>query len=126
VNAMSSSYQDLIVWQKTIELSEHIYKSTASFPKDELYGLVSQMRRASVSIASNIAEGQARLTTGEFRHFLGIARGSVLEVETQVLLSERLKMLDHKKVESLLRESNEIKRMLHGLSKSLERSTTRN
>jgi four helix bundle protein len=90
--------------------------------------LVSQLRRASVSVASNIAEGQGRLTPGEFRHFLGISRGSLLEVETQILVSERLGMLDHKTVEGMLQMSGEIKRMIYGLADSLvdSEATTRN
>jgi four helix bundle protein len=68
---MSHSYRDLLVWQKAMDLVEAIYRATSSFPREELYGLVSQMRRAAVSIVSNIAEGQGRLTPGEFRHFLG-------------------------------------------------------
>ena len=116
---MSSSYRDLIVWQKSMDLAELVYKATEAFPKQEQYGLVSQLRRASVSVASNIAEGQGRLTIGEFRHFLGLSRGSLLEVETQVLLSERLRMLRHDVVESILSLSGEIKRMLHGLAESL-------
>ena len=122
---MSSSYRDLLVWQKAMDLSEAIYQATRSFPKEERYGLVAQMRRASVSGASNISEGQGRLTTGEFRHFLGIARGSLLELETQVL---RLGMLIVSAVENFVSKSDEIKRMLHGLAESpSERaSSTRN
>ena len=104
---MSSSYRDLIVWQKAMDLTELMYGVTRNFPKEELCGLVSQLRRAAVSVASNIAEGQGRLTTGEFRHFLGLARGSLLEVETQVLLSERLRILDHATVEKVLVLSSE-------------------
>jgi four helix bundle protein len=84
------SYQDLVAWQKAMNLVEEIYKTTRNFPKDELYGLTSQLRRAAVSIPSNIAEGQGRLTPGEFRQFLGHARGSLLETETQVLMAGRL------------------------------------
>ncbi len=72
---MSSTYKDLIVWQKAIDLIEKIYRITSKFPKEELYGIVSQLRRAAVSIASNIAEGQGRISAGEFRQFIGYARG---------------------------------------------------
>jgi four helix bundle protein len=77
------SYQQLIAWQKAMDFAVEIYRATDAFPKQELYGIVSQMRRASVSIPSNIAEGQGRRSTGEFRQFLGHAYGSLLETETQ-------------------------------------------
>jgi len=83
-------FQDSIGWQKAMALIVEAYRATAKFPKEEMFGLTSQLRRASVSIASNIAEGQGRLTTGEFVHFLGMARGSCLEVQTQI---EAAKML---------------------------------
>jgi four helix bundle protein len=102
---MSSSYRDLVVW--AMDLTEEIYKATCNFPKKKLYGLVSQLRRASVSVASNIAEGQGRLRSGEFRHFLGVARGSLLQIETRVLLAERLRMLGRQTVESVLSRSGE-------------------
>ena len=76
------SYEDLIVWQKALDLAEEIYRATRQFPKDELYGLTSQMRRAAVSIASNIAEGHERNSRGEFLQFIGHARGSLAELET--------------------------------------------
>jgi four helix bundle protein len=76
---MARSYRQLLVWQKAKALSVHTYTATANFPRNETYGLTSQIRRAAVSVPSNIAEGQGRLTTGEFRHFLGQARGSLLE-----------------------------------------------
>jgi four helix bundle protein len=72
------SFRDLLVWQKSMDLAVNIYKLTQAFPREETYGLTSQLRRSAVSISSNIAEGQGRLTTGEFRHFLGVARGSTL------------------------------------------------
>lgn len=91
---MAQDFQDLTVWQRAMELSETIYCLTKSFPKDELYGLTSQLRRAGVSIASNIAEGRGRGTDGEFRQFLNIAQGSTYEVQTQLLLAERLRIGD--------------------------------
>ena len=84
------SFRESIAWQKAMSLAELVYRLTRDFPDGERYGLTSQLRRASVSIASNIAEGQGRLTTGEFAHFLGMARGSALEVETQLELASRL------------------------------------
>ena len=81
---MAQDARDLIVWQRAIELTVEIYKLTRSFPKEEMYGLTSQMRRASVSVASNIAEGRGQLNPAEFRQFLGIAQGSIFELKTQL------------------------------------------
>jgi len=116
------SYRELIAWQKAMDFAAEVYRITRGFPKDESYGVTSQLRRAAVSIPSNIAEGQGRQTTGEFRQFLGHARGSLLETETQILLSERLKYLDQKTTEALLEQSAELGRILNGLIGSLERS----
>lgn len=117
-------YQDLIVWQKAMELSKEIYRVTRSFPNDERFGLTSQLRRASVSIPSNIAEGQGRLTTGEFKQFLGTARGSVFEVETQIQLASELDYLSAQDTQSLLERTSEVSRMLNGLIRSLQTSTS--
>src|SRR5690348_8173052 len=87
---MGNSYRDLIVWQRAKALATSVYKETACFPRKELFGLVSQMRKAAVSVPSNIAEGQGRLTRGEFRHFLGQARGSLLELQTQAAIALEL------------------------------------
>jgi four helix bundle protein len=87
---MAQDYHDLIVWQKAIDLTVCVYKLSQSFPKNELYGLTSQMRRASVSVASNIAEGRGRLNPGEFRQFLGLAQGSLFELRTQLLVATKL------------------------------------
>ena len=108
-------YRDLLVWQKGMDLAEDVYKTTNAFPKSELYGLTSQMRRAAISIASNIAEGQGRNSTGEFIQFLGIAKGSVAEIETQFELACRLKMLNTQDALRLTNQANEIGRMLTGL-----------
>jgi four helix bundle protein len=83
---MGQSFKDLVVWQRAVQLSIEIYRLTASFPRSEQFGLVNQMRRASVSIASNIAEGYGRSTKGEYRQFLGHARGSNCELQTQLIL----------------------------------------
>src|SRR5271170_2423052 len=85
-----SSYRDLKVWQRAIELSIALYRFTADFPREELYGLSSQLRRAGVSIASNIAEGWGRSSSGEYKHFVGIARGSNFEVQTQIVIARSL------------------------------------
>ncbi len=98
---MGLSYQELIAWQKAMHLAEEIYAATLTFPRDELYGLTSQVRGAAISIPSNIAEGQGRLTPGEFRQFLGHVRGSLLETETQILMSGRLRYLSQEQVDHL-------------------------
>ncbi len=91
---VSRSYRDLKVWQRAIDLSIEIYKLKRSFPKDELYGLVSQMRRASVSVPSNIADGQGRQSLGDFKRFINIAIGSLAELHTQLLIACRLAYID--------------------------------
>jgi four helix bundle protein len=116
------SYRDLIAWQKSIDLVAEIYRCTQSFPKAETYGLISQLRRAAVSVPSNIAEGHARLTTGEFRQFLGHALGSLTEIETQVLIAERLGYLDATESKRLFVRTNEIGKIVRGLIQSLSRN----
>lgn len=91
---MGKSYKDLVVWQKAMKLVTDVYAATKKFPKDEAFGLSSQARRAAVSIPSNIAEGQARLSEKEFRYFLGNARGSLMELETQIQVAENLGYLE--------------------------------
>jgi four helix bundle protein len=91
---LAQAFQDLTVWQRAMEMSVSIYALTKTFPKDETYGLTSQLRRASVSVASIIAEGRGRMTEGEFRQFLGIAQGSTYEVQTQLLVARQLKIGD--------------------------------
>lgn len=121
---MASTYKDLIVWQKSIDLIEKVYRITAKFAKEEIYGLVSQLRRAAVSIASNIAEGQGRTSRGEFRQFIGHARGSTLEVETQLLISVRLGFATDQAARAAFKDCDDIKRKLHGLAASLDRDAT--
>ena len=106
------SYQELIVWQKAMDLAEFVYKSTVSFPKEETYGIVSQMRRSAISIASNIAEGRSRNTKGEYLQFLGIAKGSLSELETQVLLSLRLGYLNDNSTQNILAICLEIGKLI--------------
>jgi four helix bundle protein len=101
-------------------LAEEVYHLTRAFPKEELYGLVSQMRRAAVSVPSNIAEGQGRLHPAEFRQFLGLARGSLLELETQAELAMRLNLLEKPQHEELDQQSREVLRMLNSLISKLE------
>ncbi len=87
---MAESFRDLHVWKRAIQMTVTVYRLTATFPRDEQFGLTSQLRRASVSVASNIAEGYGRNSRGEYKHFLGMARGSNSEVETQLVISEEL------------------------------------
>ena len=114
-------YRQLEVWQFSMELAERCYLATKNFPKEELFGLVSQIRRAAVSIPANIAEGQGREHTREFLNFLSIARGSLMEVETHLLLSHRVGLLEQVELEPLLALTDRISRMLSGLRKALEK-----
>ena len=119
MNAPVKAYTDLIAWQKAIALVTEIYRITRSFPKDEIYGLTAQLRRAAVSIPSNIAEGQGRLTSGEFKHFLGNARGSLFEVQSQIHVARNLDYLPADDANRLLEQSNEVGRIINGLLRSL-------
>src|SRR5437667_9229628 len=116
-----SSYRDLIAWQRAMDLVEILYASTRVWPKDEVHGLTSQVRRAVVSIPSNIAEGQGRASTKEFLHHLSIARGSLLELETQALVAQRLGYLQSEVAERLLISAAEVSRLISGLARSLPR-----
>ena len=116
---MSHSYKDLIVWQKATGLAVRIYHVTDCFPRKEIYNLTSQLRRAAVSVASNIAEGQGRLTRGEFLHFLGQSRGSLLELQTQLVISVELKYLSKEQLQELELRTSEVLRLLNGLIESL-------
>ncbi len=112
-------YQELIVWQRGMEVVKEVYGITASFPAEEKFGLISQIRRAAVSVPSNIAEGQGRLTKGEFKQFLGYARGSVFELETQLLLAGELHYATHENLTKILGLTSEVSKMLNALIKSL-------
>ena len=116
---MIQSYQDLIVWQKAMDYVVLCYKLTQSFPKEELYGLTSQLRRSAVSIPSNIAEGYGRRTRGEYVQFLGIARGSLKESETQIILSFRLEYITNEKMTEALLLAKEVGILLNSLIRSL-------
>jgi four helix bundle protein len=116
---VARSYRELVVWQKAKSLAVQIYGTTSSFPKTETYGLVSQIRRAAVSVVSNIAEGQGRLTSGEFRHFLGQARGSLLEAETQLAIAADLGFVENPVLISLERESYQVLGLINRLIDSL-------
>jgi four helix bundle protein len=116
----------LIVWQKTIVLVEEVYRATNSFPKTEIYALTNQIRRAAVSIPSNIAEGQGRSSTREFLHFLSVAQGSLMELETQIIIAQQLGYLEKSQEACLLDHSAEVSRMLSGLRSSLNKKLTTN
>ncbi|MBC8478748.1 four helix bundle protein [bacterium] len=115
-----ASYQDLEVWKKSIDWVEQIYLASKNFPSEEKFGLTSQLRRAAVSAPSNIAEGAARRGTGEFLQFLSVASGSLAEAETQLILAQRLKILQTSTADSLLSEAEIISKMLGGLKRSLQ------
>jgi four helix bundle protein len=115
----AASYKDLIVWQKSIVLVKSIYKLTQTFPSEEKYGLMSQMRRAAVSIPSNISEGQARRTTPDFIRFISNAEGSDAELDTQIILAVELGFCSEKEVEGCFSVLDGIKRMLNALRRSL-------
>lgn len=123
--ARPKNYQDLIAWQKVMALARSIYKYTESMPKSEAYGLSDQMRRAAVSVVSNIAEGHGRLTDLQFRHFLGNARGSLFELRTQVELATDLEYFDKETGERLMEQSAEMGRILNGLLRSLSTAATK-
>lgn len=113
------SYRDLVVWQKSIELAKQLYRLTAKFPGDEKFGLISQMRRAAVSVPSNIAEGQARNTTGEFVQFISHAEGSAAELDTQLHLSVELGFASATDAAPIATLLDEIRRMLNALRRRL-------
>ncbi len=115
-----SSFRELKVWQLGIELAEKVYRLTADFPKSEFYGLSNQMRRAAVSIPSNIAEGQGRDSTREFLHFLAIAFGSICELEIQLILAHRLNYLSDPDLQSILTILTATSKTTRGLQKSLK------
>jgi four helix bundle protein len=113
------SYRDLVVWQKGIELAKMIYPLSARFPADERFGLTSQIRRASISVPSNVAEGQARHTTGEFVQFISHAEGSVAEVDTQLVIAVELDFVTTKQAAACFDLLGEERRMLNALRRKL-------
>lgn len=117
--AEDGNYKNLIVWQKSISLVKQIYQLTASFPAEEKFGLVSQMRRAVVSIPSNIAEGQARRTTGDYVRFVSTSEGSLAELETQLIISIELGFCSENETKIIFSLMTEIRKMLNALRRSL-------
>jgi four helix bundle protein len=116
---VGQAFRDLQVWQRAIQLTVVIYRLTQGFPREEVYGLSSQIRRSAVSVPSNIAEGQGRLTVGEFRQFLGIARGSNYELQTQLEIARSLKFGDSNLIDEAENLSHEVGKMIYALLESL-------
>ena len=119
MNIPPRSYKDLLVWQKGIELAKIVYRLTRNYPTEEKFGLVAQMRRAAVSIPSNLAEGQARHTTGEFVQFISHAEGSAAELDTQLILSLELEFCHETDAEPAFRLVAELRKMLNVLRRKL-------
>ena len=113
-------FKELTVWTKAVDLATDIYKITKQFPSEEKFGLVSQINRCAVSIPSNIAEGSGRNTNGEFNHFLGISAGSSFELETQLIIANRLGYLDKEILEITIKKINDIQNMTFGLQKKIK------
>jgi len=121
---LAASFKDLVAWQKAVDLVEIIYTYTRGFPREEVFGLTAQMRRAAVSIASNIAEGQARFSRREFRHFLRNAKGSVAEIETQIVIAARLGFADKESSIHASQAAEQVGRILSGLIASIPAETS--
>jgi four helix bundle protein len=117
---MAGTYQDLKVWQLAMEMVAQVYRCTATFPKQEMYGLTSQMRRSAVSVPSNIAEGKGRFSRKELVQYLFRARGSLLELETQILIGRRLGYLGETEGRQLTTLAGEVGRLLNGLVNSFQ------
>lgn len=116
---MGQVFRDLQVWQRSMQLTDAVYELTKGFPREEIYGLSSELRRSAVSIPSNIAEGHGRLNSGEFKQFLGIARGSTYELQTQLELASLLGLASPANIEHALGLSHEVGKMMFALLQSL-------
>lgn len=112
--------KDLKIWNKAVDLSGEVYKVTALFPKEEMYNLTSQIRRSAVSVASNIAEGAGRNTNGEFVHFLGIAKGSAYELQTQIFIAKRLGFIDEIAFCNLEDDIDELLKMIYSFKENIK------
>jgi four helix bundle protein len=117
------SYRDLRVWKEAMDLAVQCYEATKAFPREEMFGFVTQIRRAASSVPANIAEGYGRESTGSYAHFLRTAQGSLKELETHLLLATRVGLMPETKSEPLIQQSDVVGRMLHGLIRSIERSS---
>jgi four helix bundle protein len=122
---MPASFRDLVAWQKAMALAEEVYAVTCEFPSEERYGLIAQLRRCAVSIPSNIAEGHGRVTARDFQHFLAQARGSVLELQTQLILSSRLGFGNVDAVRTAIQHADEVGRVINGLLAATQRRAPR-
>ncbi|SKB81872.1 four helix bundle protein [Daejeonella lutea] len=114
------NFKNLTVWQRSIDLTTEIYSITREFPADEKYSLTSQIRRAAVSIPSNIAEGAGRKSNKEFKNFLSISTGSIFELETQIIIAHRLNFIDQLIMSEIIFKISEIQKMLFGLEQSIK------
>ncbi len=114
------NFEKLIFWKKSIELAKKVYLATTEISSDEKYGLISQIKRASVSIPSNIAEGSGRNSNKEFSHFLAISLGSAFELQTQLILMKELNMLNYEKVDELINDLVEIQKMIYSFKNNLK------
>jgi four helix bundle protein len=121
--ARSRNYRELIAWQKAMKLAKAAYRLSNELPRKEAYGLISQMQRAAVSVPCNIAEGHGRLTDLQFRHFLGNARGSLCELQTQVELASDLGYISSETLREFIQQSSEVARLINGLITSLRESS---
>ena len=119
--AVAQHFKDLIVWQKAMDLVTQVYRLTDGFPKREVYSLTDQIRRAAVSVPSNVAEGQAHFSRAEFCHFLRHASGSLAELETQLLIAERLEYTGHDQIQAVLMQVVEVGKLLNCLINSLKK-----
>jgi len=116
-----NNLKELKIWNKAIDLTVDVYKATSSFPSDERFGLISQSRRSAVSIPSNVAEGAGRNSKKEFAHFLGIANGSSYELQTQLVISNRLSLLDDDALNNLLNQIDELQKMNYAFQQTLNK-----
>ncbi|MEX2347651.1 MAG: four helix bundle protein [Balneolaceae bacterium] len=114
-----NKYKDLEIWKRSVNLATDVYSTTSGFPKEETYGITSQLRRCAVSVPSNIAEGAGRVSKKEFKRFLNIAYGSIYELETQLLISKNLGYINEKEHQKLEKEIDEIQKMIYSFSKKL-------
>lgn len=117
------NFNNLKIWQLAIELAKEIYRATESYPKEEIYALISQMQRAAVSIPSNIAEGAGRETDKDFSHFLSIALGSSFELYTQIVLSKEIGYIDHTQTEKLQKMTIELQKMISAYKKKIDNNS---
>ncbi|MEN8929389.1 MAG: four helix bundle protein [Flavobacteriales bacterium] len=114
------NYKELKIWVKGIDLAESIYKTVSEFPDSEKYGIISQLKRASISISSNIAEGASRKSQKEFSHFLSISLGSLFEIETQLVIANRIKYINDETLKELIEQINELIKMIIGFKRQLK------